>query len=363
MIRHSASSYRRACLRSVAGGLLILAAACGDGAGPSSETVPTAAAPGGTASPDTAVAPPDTTVIVPGDSGLRNPDSTLMGPTDSAAGVVPTTDPTSVAPGIVFGTIDMETPQFSSMHTGSVLGGGLDPSNALTQLAQTRAKGARVVIKLCRGRDSFVKNADGTFSLTKWKALVARYQSVNIAPYIADGTIIGHWLIDEPHIARRWGGKIISQATLEAMAQYSKQLWPTMTTFVRVVPSWLAAAPITYKYLDAGWLQYTASRGNVATVLASEVAAAKSRGLGLMVGMNVLAGGNGSSGVRDGNLGWNMSASELTSYGTTLLNQTYACGFFMWAWDPGYYGQSNIKSAMAGLSAQAKTHVKTSCKQ
>ena len=286
-----------------------------------------------------------------------------MGPTDSAAGVVPVTDASSVAPGIVFGTFNMFTPQLSSVHTGALLGGGLVPTNILPQLADARAKGARVVLKLCRGRDSFVKNADGTFSLTKWKALVARYQSVNIAPYIADGTIVGHYLIDEPSIARRWGGKIIPQATLEAMAQYSKQLWPTMTTFVRVVPSWLAAAPITYNYLDAGWLQYTASRGNVATVLASEVAAAKSKGLGLMVGMNVLAGGNGSSGIGYGGIGWNMSPSEVTSYGTTLLNQTYACGFFMWAWDPGYYGRSDINSAMAGLSAKAKTHVKTSCKQ
>ena len=108
------------------------------------------------------------------------------------------------------------------------------------------------------------------------------------------------------------GGKTIPQATLEAMAQYSKQLWPDMTTFVRVVPSWLAAAPVTYTYLDAGWLQYAWGKGDVATMVAAEVAAAKSKRLGLMVGLNVLQGGNGSSGIRGTTSGnWAMSASEV----------------------------------------------------
>jgi hypothetical protein len=84
----------------------------------------------------------------------------------------------------------------------------------------------------------------------------------------------------------------------------------------------------------------------------------------VVVGMNVLAGGNGSSGIPGWAKGtYAMSASEIRSYGTTLLNQSYACGFFMWMHDTDYYGRSDIKAAMTDLSAKAKSHAKTSCKQ
>jgi hypothetical protein len=57
-----------------------------------------------------------------------------------------------------------------------------------------------------------------------------------------------------------------------------------------------------------------------------------------------------------------MSATELRTYGTALLNQTYACGFYMWMHNTTYYGRADIKSAMTELSTKAKTHVKTSCR-
>jgi hypothetical protein len=264
----------------------------------------------------------------------------------------------------VFGTFEMQPAYFSSVHTGTVRAGGLSTTTILPLLAEARAKGARVVIRLCMGRDVYVKNSDGTFSLSKWKALVARYQDVNLAPYIADGTILGHFLIDEPQRAEKWGGKAISQATIEEMARFSKQLWPGMTTLVRVVPSWLASAPISYTYLDAAWTQYAVGKGEIGRWVTSEVASAKGRGLGLVVGMNVLDGGNGSSGIPGWTKGqYAMSASEIRSYGTALLDQSYACGFFLWMHDTDYYGRSDIKSAMADLSAKAKSHAKTSCRQ
>lgn len=273
-------------------------------------------------------------------------------------------DTKSRLPGIVFGTFNMTSENLTSVHTGWLQGGPLDPTTILSKLSGARAKGGRVVIKLCKGRDEYVKNADGTFSLSKWKSLVGRYKNVNLGPYISDGTIVGHFLIDEPHRASRWGGKVISPATLEAMAKYSKQLWPGMTTMVRVVPSWLASSSITYTYLDAGWTQYVTGKGDAATWVAAEVAAAKRKGLGLVVGMNVVDGGNGSSRIAGATRGkYAMSASEIRSYGSALLNQSYACAFFNYTYDDDYYRRTDIKSAMADMSAKARSHAKTSCRQ
>jgi hypothetical protein len=325
---------------------LLLVAACG-GANQMSPTD----------EPASTATPADSTVAV--DSTLLPVDSTSA--VDSAPAV---STLTGTAPGIVFGTIQLTPDLLTTVYNGTLVGGQIDPSNVLTWLSAARAKGARVVIKLCRGSDSFVKNADGTFSFTKWKALIDRYRSVNLAPYIADGTILGHYLIDEPHRTARWGGKIISQTTLEAMAKYSKQIWPGMTTFVRVAPSWLAGVSTTYTYLDAGWLQYESWMGNIGTKISTEVAAAKRKGLGLAVGLNVLDGGNGSSKIAGWTRGkYAMSATEVRTYGTALLNQTLSCGFYNWMHDVPYFGRTDIKSAMADLSAKARVHVKTSCRQ
>jgi hypothetical protein len=267
-------------------------------------------------------------------------------------------------PGITFGVFDLPKEMFSPVYTGSLVGGALSPTNMLSLLSAARAKGARYVIKLCMGRDSFVQNADRTFSFTKWKALVDRFKTVNFASYVTDGTVLGHYLIDEPHNAAKWGGKPISQAQVEAMAAYSKKLWPNMTTLVRVVPSWLASAPVAYTKLDAGWFQYAARFGDPAKVITAEVAAAKRKGLGIVASMNVLDGGNGSSGIKGWSSGkWAMSAKEVRTYGTALLSQSYVCGFYNWQWSPTYFNRSDIKSAMAALSTLAKGHAKTSCRQ
>jgi hypothetical protein len=312
---------------------------------------------------------------VPSDTINSNPPDSSNGaaPSDSASGSMPESGDDGSLPvleanaslaGIVYGTTNLDVSLINSVHTGTLRGGGVTEKSIGGLLADVRAKGGRIVLKLCNGSDSFIKNGDGTFSLTKWKALVGRFKNSNLAPYINDGTIVGHYMIDEPQQAQRWGGKAISPATLESMAQYSKSIWATMPTFVRTLPSWLASSSTTYRYLDAGWAQYRSGKGSISTYIATEVAAAKKKGLGLVVGLNVLDGGDGSSRVPGYTRGkWAMSASEIRSYGSTLLNQSYVCGFYNWTYDSKYYGRSDIRSAMADMSAKARAHQRTSCRQ
>ncbi|HEV7366607.1 MAG TPA: hypothetical protein VGN76_12245 [Gemmatimonadales bacterium] len=353
MIYHKNRLYGRAWFQASTIGLMAFLAACSgsDGVGPTTES-PTAAAPvptDSTVAPDSAIPVDSTLVPVP------------SGDTMGAAGIALSG---SAAPGIVFGSYDLDISLLGPLHTGALR--VPSPNMLLIELSTARARGARLVVKLVGGSDSWVKNGDGTFSLTKWQSMVARFKAIDFGSYIADGTVLAHILIDEPNRASKWGGKIISQATLEAMAKYSKQLWPTVPTVVRVVPSWLAASPVTYTYLDAGWTQYTSRKGDAAKWLASEVASARSKGLGVVVSMNVLDGGNGSSGIRGYTSGLSaMSATELRTYGNALLNNTYGCGFFLWTYQYGktYYARADIKSAMTDLSNKAKAHAKTSCRQ
>lgn len=351
--------------------LVSLAAACGgDATSPSTQaslpTDPTDIAPTDTATaPVDSTTPPDSTI--PTDSSTVPADSTVTPPADSgglAGDMTAILDTRSSSPGIVFASDNISVNLLNTVHTGTKLGGAIGPSNVLSVLSAARAKGGRVLLKLCKGADSYVKNSDGTFSFTKWKALVDRFRTVNLNTYISDGTILGHFLIDEPHRAAKWGGKAISHATLEAMAQYSKQIWPGMNTFTHTQMGWLASSSIAFRYLDAGWTQYAANKGDVTKWITTEIGYAKNKGLGLMVGMNVLAGGSSSSGITGYWPGkYAMSAKEIRTYGTVLLNQSYTCAFILWAYDSNYYGRSDTKTAMAEISAKARQHAKTSCRQ
>ncbi|HJR17314.1 MAG TPA: hypothetical protein VJ808_10715, partial [Gemmatimonadales bacterium] len=182
---------RSAALRLFAGALLLAGGtACGgEAVAPSSEAAlpadSLAAAPVDTsavpAPPDSLTTPTDSTAGPPVDSTGTPPVDSIGMPSSGAALL----DTRSRSPGIVFASDGMRTNLINSVHTGSKLGGAIGPSNVLSVLADARARGGRVIVKLCMGSDSYVKNSDGTFSFTKWKALVDRFRNINIGPYIA----------------------------------------------------------------------------------------------------------------------------------------------------------------------------------
>ncbi len=310
---------------------------------------------------DSTGTPMDSTLPPPPDSLALPPDSA---PPEDTTGI--STAISSTHQGIVFGNYNMKHRDLNGTYTGSMQ--GLEPSWLMSELVLARSKRARMILKMVGGSDDRVKSSNGRFSLDKWKALVYKFKSLGLTTYINDGTLMGVFLIDEPHNKSKWGGVEIPHATVEAMAKYVKTLWPAMTTFVRARPTWLAKTTMTFNYLDAGWFQYEAQyMGDVTLATNNEVAAAKRKGLGIVVGLNVLNGGNGSSKIRGTTSGkYKMSATEIRNYGTVLLNQTYACGFFNWTWIVGgaeYFARSDISSAMSNLSGKARNHSKTSCRQ
>jgi hypothetical protein len=352
--------------------LLAMVSACGsDQLDPSPDSPAGDALVGdslGTGAPDSTTIPVDSTLI-PADTTPLPLDSTLPGLPDStppadSSGI--STAITSTQPGIVFGNFNMKHQYLNSTYTGSMQ--GLEPSWLMSELSLARSKGGRMILKMVGGSDDRVKNSNGTFSLDKWKALVYKFKPLGLTTYINDGTLMGVFLIDEPQNKSKWGGVVISHSTVEAMAKYVKGLWPAMTTFVRARPTWLAQTTLTYNYLDAGWFQYEAQyMGDVSVATNAEVAAAKKKGLGIVMGMNVLNGGNGSSKITGTTSGkYKMSATEIRNYGAVMLNQSYSCAFFNWTYILGgsdYFARTDIKSAMTYLSGKARTHTKTSCRQ
>jgi hypothetical protein len=265
----------------------------------------------------------------------------------SGVAAVPELASVSFAGGIPLGNFSQPLTAYGSTFNGAHINS--TPSGLLRELAQIKAQGGKVVIALSGSPNYYLEG--GKFSMTKWKARMDRFRNVNFDSYINDGTLIGHYMIDEPNDPANWGGKPVTPSVLEEMAKYSKSRWPNLATIVRVDPKYLAT---NHRYLDAAWAQYLHRRGNVTDYARTMVAEAQRKGVQLIVGLNVLKGGNPN--------GTPMSASEVESFGNALLSTTYPCAFINWKYTSTYMSSSSIKSAMASLRRKAENRSTKSCR-
>jgi hypothetical protein len=202
------------------------------------------------------------------------------------------------------------------------------------------------------GNEENFKDRDGHFNLSMWKARVDRFKGVDFSSYIEDGTIIGHYMIDEPNDPVNWTGKPVPGPVLEEMAAYSKQLWPRMATVIRVQPGYLATWGRIYRNVDVVWAQWSHRKGDPAAYIRQQAADAGKLGLSLVTGMNIRKGGPKKT---------PLSASVVQSAGSALLANDYPCAFISWMYNEQYLSRSDIKTAMRNLSAKAEAHAARTC--
>jgi hypothetical protein len=251
-----------------------------------------------------------------------------------------------IAQELPFGPFHLPDSSFGPPYTGAFR--ALDPATANATLDAARKAGFRLIINLTGSRRQF-QEADGAFSLAKFKALLDGFRAFDFAPYVADGTVIGHMLFDEPQDPTNWNGKPVPFAEIEAAAAYSKQLFPALPVGVAGPPSFLQGS--TWRALDFGFAQYTTRRGDVATWAGNEVNAAQVSKLGLVLSINVLSGNNGAQ----------VTADQLLTWGTTLAREPSACALLMWKYDEAYFGNASIASAVASVAQAAKGRSAPSC--
>ncbi|MFL5401899.1 MAG: hypothetical protein ACJ8BF_03695 [Gemmatimonadales bacterium] len=178
--------------------------------------------------------------------------------------------------GIAFGPTAIPPALYGSRYTGTKL--SASPTTLLANLEAARRTNTRVLLNFT-GHESRISDVHG-FSMTKWKNRVDRFRGIDFSSYIADGTIIGHIVMDEPQDRNNWNGTTVSPAEVEEMARYSKQIWPSLPTIVRAFPAYLQG--YHYQYLDAAWAQYLEKFGDLNAFLSTNVRDAKASGLALV---------------------------------------------------------------------------------
>jgi hypothetical protein len=278
-----------------------------------------------------------------------DPFSEEQSPEDAATLSQPPTAALAFQGGIPFGLFAQPLSWFGDRYNGALL--IIMPYELRSELAYIKSRGGKVIISLT-GSNVFFKDGSGHFSFTKWKARMDRYKGVDFNSYINDGTIIGHFLLDEPQDPTNWNGRPLTQSQVEAMAQYSKARWPNMRTIIRAEPGWLDNWSGNYRYLDAAWAQYAARRGDASAYLNQNVSAAKAKGLALIVGLNVIHGGVG---------GRTMTASQVRSFGSEMLSSTYPCAFISWEYRS-ILGTSAMRDAFSVLRNKAENRSLKSCR-
>jgi hypothetical protein len=307
--------------------------------------------------------PTTDSLLSPGDSTsgtgtdtLVSPGDTLVPPVDSTPAVEPPTGDHHA--GIPFGPFALPAGMYGAEFSGAYRPPWNQP--LLEDLEAARKANTRVMLNFT-GPEWRFRDSEG-FSLAKWKQLVDRFRGLDLTSYIADGTIIGHFIMDEPSDPSNWNGKRVTPAEVDEMARYSKEIWPTMATIVRGWPAYLAG--YQFQYLDAAWAQYHSRFGPIDEFIANNVRDAQASGLGLVAGLNILNGGTSSSGIPGTKPGkYAMSATELRTWGNALLSEPYLCAFIIWRYEPGYFSRPDIHAVMLDLNHQAVAHSTQSCRR
>lgn len=225
------------------------------------------------------------------------------------------------------------------------------------------------------------------------------------------------YVIDEPNCSGCWwkdttyGKLVIRPAQVDSLACHVKlRLGDSALTAVRTTPDWFLQNNYRPKCLDITWAQYDGkyhvpSAGQTPQQFAAkQVADAKALGVGIVLGANVLDGGNGpcvkaDSGVAlngtfypDPNLTdglcrpvtggsyyrYQMSAYEYENAYTVFLKEPYTCASFGWKWTDSkttdgaltdraaiqaYFTQLRIIAASKRLSVLAKARNPGVCRR
>jgi hypothetical protein len=336
------------------GPLLLLLGILLSGCGSSGASL-SAASPPDSTDPDTTLTPPSVPVdtvpvdTVPADTASPPPIDTVP---PAGPPIVP------VHSGIPFGPFHLPATLYSPDFNGAYHSPWMGP--LLTDLELARRANTRVLLNLTGSSNKF--SDENGFSMAKWKALVDRFRGLDLSPYIADGTIVGHFLLDEPNDPTNYHGKEVSLAEIEEMARYSKEIWPTMPTIIRAWPVKLKGYP--FKSLDAAWAQYHSRLGPLQDFIANNVQQSKQAGLALVLGLNVSNGGSSASGIPGlGEGKFAMSADQLRTWGKALLDEPYGCALFIWKYTEDYFSRPDIKAAMLDLNRWAQDRPKQECRR
>jgi hypothetical protein len=304
---------------------------------------------------------------------MDQPTVATAGEPDSAAAASDTTADTVVATeasltpslalynsGMRFGAYDCTTSGLSAYNLCNRSAG----SWSYAEIRDLKAKGARTILN--QGGYSKFKDSYGRYSPTKyynWVMSLRSYAS-SWKTYVSDGTLVGVQVLDDRG-AGNWGGRAITNAQIDQMAKWWKQILPGVPTLMAGGYAWNLTG-YTWYYLDGSINQYNARyMGDVKTWRDKSVKAAASARTSLILSLNVLNGGKLVSGCyRGGSSSYcSMTPTELRNYGAAIAAASGICGIGTWKFKSTYQSRSGVTDALKYVASLAAKRSSVSCRK
>lgn len=337
------------------------------------------AGPAGAAAGDDPLSPPDTVLV---------PDS--VPPGDSLP-------PDSTPPG---DSLPPSGPAYSGIHLGmfrlwkdsttiawgpepfTMTFNSINPVAIVDHINAARAMKLKLLLGMSTGH-RFI--TDGKFDIAKWEARMNAFNQPEIvaavAAGVADGTILGNAVLDEPN-TKRWGEPgVLDKAMVDRMCAYVRNIFPTLLQGLPVVHWWRPSE--SYKVCDFiidqwNWWQGPngpgpgAYTGNIAAWRDAALAQAKKEGIAIAFSLNVINGGIQSWTTKDcpipktGGTGTHVPACQMTAdqvreWGLTLGPE--GCAMFLWWYTPEFMSKAANVQAIKDVAAKLATIPSRSCRR
>jgi len=251
-----------------------------------------------------------------------------------------------------------------------------DANGVVTQISTARSKKQRLILAMTGGLSTRY-TTNGKFDMTKWKNKLNTFNTSTIrnaiAAGVADGTIIGNQLIDEPETPR-WGGTV-SKAVIDQMATYAKKMFPSLPMGINIGPpaysKWRTSEH--FQVLDYVLYQYNyyVTSGNIAAWRDGALASAKRDGVTPAFSLNIMNGGvqdrtgtwdcagTGGKGTRYPNC--RMTADQVKNWGKAI--GVAGCAMQMWRYDDVFMSKSANQDAFRSVASLLASKPRRSCRR
>jgi hypothetical protein len=254
---------------------------------------------------------------------------------------------------------------------------GVRPGNIIGRIAAARSRGIKIILAMTGGAHGGYKT-DGVFDMAKWMAKMDTYNTpaitAAVAEGVADGTIIGNNLMDEPSNAsadNSWGPpNTMNKARVDSMAVYAKEIFPTLP--MGVTQDYKIWNDERYHVVDFQISQYRYAKGDINEYREGALALAARDHYNIVFSLNVLDGGipGGSNwscppSTTDGP-GTNrptcrMTANQVREWGQVL--GPAGCAFLMWRYEDDYMEKPANQEAFGDVAKRLATLPAKPCKR
>jgi hypothetical protein len=263
--------------------------------------------------------------------------------------------------------------------------GSVSPSNIVERIDAARAKHVKLFLAMTGGsHDNYLSTIDGVyqFDMAKWKARMNTFNTAAIktavAGAIADGTIIGNSVMDEPHVwaapgsdGNTWGPQgTMTKVRVDSLCAYVKSIFPSLPAGV-VHRHDIFEPDKSYRVCEFIISQYSTRLGSVTAYRDGGLAMAQRDGIAIAFSMNILNGGTqdrdgtwdciGTGGLGTRTPNCQMTAQQLKDYGLVLGPS--GCAFTLWQYDSDFMSRSDNQQSFRDLAGRLATAPAKACRK